>query len=91
MPAIVLLHMAAQDRCSAVTNVREGFPLLRGEHVSPLSQKIIFVGAENIGQFEPISWDAALDEVRLRFGSAAITRAVLLGRRRGLAMPLLPD
>jgi DNA polymerase IV len=35
--------------------------------------------------------DAALDEVRLRFGSAAITRAVLLGRRRGLAMPLLPD
>ena len=34
--------------------------------------------------------DAALDEVRLRFGSAAITRAVLLGRRRGLAMPLLP-
>jgi DNA polymerase IV len=35
--------------------------------------------------------DAALDEVRLRFGSAAITRAVLLGRRRGLTMPLLPD
>jgi DNA polymerase IV len=35
--------------------------------------------------------DAALDEVRLRFGSAAITRAVLLGRRRGLVMPLLPD
>jgi DNA polymerase-4 len=35
--------------------------------------------------------DAALDKVRLRFGSAAITRAVLLGRRRGLAMPLLPD
>jgi DNA polymerase-4 len=35
--------------------------------------------------------DAVLDEVRLRFGSAAITRAVLLGRRRGLAMPLLPD
>ena len=35
--------------------------------------------------------DAALDEVRLRFGSAAITRAVLLGRRRGLSMPLLPD
>jgi DNA polymerase IV len=35
--------------------------------------------------------DAALDEVRLRFGSDAVTRAVLLGRRRGLAMPLLPD
>jgi DNA polymerase-4 len=35
--------------------------------------------------------DAALDEVRLRFGSNAITRAVLVGRRRGVEMPLLPD
>jgi DNA polymerase IV len=35
--------------------------------------------------------DAALDEVRLRFGSAAVTRAVLVGRRRGVEMPLLPD
>ena len=34
--------------------------------------------------------DAALDEVRLRFGSAAVTRAVLLGRERPV-MPLLPD
>jgi len=35
--------------------------------------------------------DAALDEVRERFGSAAITRAVLLGRDPGLTVPLLPD
>jgi len=35
--------------------------------------------------------DAALDEVRDRFGSAAITRAVLIGRNPGLTMPLLPD
>jgi DNA polymerase-4 len=35
--------------------------------------------------------DAALDEIRDRFGSAAITRAVLLGRAQGLTMPLLPD
>jgi DNA polymerase-4 len=35
--------------------------------------------------------DAALDEVRQRFGSTAITRAVLLGRGQGLSMPLLPD
>ena len=26
-----------------------------------------------------------------RFGSAALTRAVLLGRDEGLTMPLLPD
>ena len=35
--------------------------------------------------------DAVLDEVRSRFGSTAITRAVLLGRDPGLTMPLLPD
>ena len=37
------------------------------------------------------SLDAALDEVRERFGSDAVLRAVLLGRSRGIAMPLLPD
>ncbi len=35
--------------------------------------------------------DAALDEVRDRFGRAAVTRAVLLGREPRLTMPLLPD
>jgi len=35
--------------------------------------------------------DAVLDEVRDRYGSGAITRAVLLGRRQGFEMPLLPD
>jgi DNA polymerase-4 len=35
--------------------------------------------------------DAALDEVRDRFGSTAITRGVLLGRNPGITMPLLPD
>ena len=35
--------------------------------------------------------DAALDAIRDRFGTAAITRAVLLGRDQGLTVPLLPD
>jgi DNA polymerase-4 len=35
--------------------------------------------------------DAAVDEVRARFGTSAITRAVLLGRRSGLTVPLLAD
>jgi DNA polymerase IV len=35
--------------------------------------------------------DVTLDRVRDRFGSDAITRAVLLGRDQGLVMPLLPD
>jgi DNA polymerase-4 len=35
--------------------------------------------------------DAAIDEVRVRFGNGALTRAVLLGRDSGLVVPLLPD
>jgi len=35
--------------------------------------------------------DAAVDEIRERFGTSAITRAVLLGRDPGLLVPLLPD
>jgi DNA polymerase-4 len=35
--------------------------------------------------------DSALDNVRARFGAAAITRAVLLGRDNGPSVPLLPD
>jgi DNA polymerase-4 len=35
--------------------------------------------------------DLALDGVRDRFGRAAVTRAVLLGRDPGFSVPLLPD
>jgi DNA polymerase-4 len=35
--------------------------------------------------------DTAVDELRERFGSDAITRAVLLGRSEGPTVPLLPD
>ncbi|HWM21794.1 MAG TPA: DNA polymerase IV [Ilumatobacteraceae bacterium] len=35
--------------------------------------------------------DTALDDVRQRFGSNAVTRAVLLGRDEGLSVPMLPD
>ncbi|MBV8951149.1 MAG: DNA polymerase IV [Actinobacteria bacterium] len=35
--------------------------------------------------------DTALDDVRKRFGSDALKRAVLLGRDEGLVMPMLPD
>jgi len=35
--------------------------------------------------------DAALDDVRDRFGSSAVTRAAMVGREPGLTVPLLPD
>ena len=41
--------------------------------------------------WRPDALDAALDQVRDRYGSEAVTRAVLLGRHPGVVMPLLPD
>ena len=35
--------------------------------------------------------DRTLDDLRERFGSTAVTRAALLGRDPGLAVPILPD
>jgi DNA polymerase-4 len=35
--------------------------------------------------------DAALDDVREKFGSSAVTRAALLGKGEGMTMPMLPD
>jgi DNA polymerase-4 len=39
----------------------------------------------------PRELDQAIDRVRDRFGSGAITRGVLVGRDPGIAVPLLPD
>ena len=44
-----------------------------------------------LDRFSGSALDAALDEVRRRFGSAAVTRAVLLGREQGFTVPMLPD
>jgi DNA polymerase-4 len=45
----------------------------------------------------PFDWerravlDTALDDVRNRFGSTSVTRAVLLGREQRMSVPMLPD
>ena len=41
--------------------------------------------------WRPEALEAALDAIRDRHGSKAITRAVLVGRDSGITMPLLPD
>lgn len=47
--------------------------------------------ALSLGRTSRYGLDAALDEIRDRFGSSAVTRAVLVGRDPGIAVPLLPD
>jgi DNA polymerase IV len=44
-----------------------------------------------LDRYSGYALDAALDEVRARFGGTAVTRAVLLGRDQGITVPLLPD
>ncbi len=43
------------------------------------------------GKAPAAAMDTTLDNVRERFGSKSLTRCVLLGRRDGLQVPLLPD
>jgi DNA polymerase-4 len=59
----------------AVSNLQDGRAIQLALPLDPYSEAL----------------DAALDEVCQRFGSRAITRAVLLGRGHGLTVPLLPD
>jgi len=40
---------------------------------------------------EPAAVDAAVDQVRRRYGKSALTRGVLVGRDTGLEVPHLPD
>ena len=44
-----------------------------------------------LDQRRPEALDAVVDSVRDRYGTGAITRAVLLGRDEGISVPLLPD
>jgi len=69
---------------------RQGITLV-GVAVTNLEDGRVTQLALPIDRYSSIELDTALDEVRARFGSSAITRAVLLGRRQGLTPPLLAD
>jgi DNA polymerase-4 len=74
-------------------------PMIEGRGITLLG--VAFSGLEDdsaiqlalpIDQARPTApLDLAVDRIRDRFGAAAITRAVLLGRDQGLTVPLLPD
>jgi DNA polymerase IV len=73
-------------------------PLIEQQGITLIGVSVANLDRESSGQLElPFAGDdgraldSALDQVRERFGSGAITRAVLLGRDQGAAMPLLPD
>jgi DNA polymerase-4 len=78
----------------------EALPLIRRQGLTLLGIAVGNLDDEDTAQLAlpfgpsaeaPPALDATLDRVRDRFGSAAVTRGVLLGRDPGLEMPLLPD
>jgi DNA polymerase-4 len=69
---------------------REGLTLI-GVSLTNLSDALPFQLALPFDGRLDTALDEAVDDVRDRFGSEAVTRAVLLGRDRGLEVPLLPD
>ena len=62
-----------------------GLSLTNLENEAPLQLSLPFTLQHDT------SLDVALDVIRDRFGTDAVTRAVLLGRDTGFSMPVLPD
>ena len=69
---------------------RRGLTLV-GVAVANLESDAILQLMLPLDRYSAVALDAALDAIRERFGSKAVTRAVLLGRDPGLTVPLLPD
>ena len=70
-------------RDRGITLIGVSFGNLHGDEAIQLALPLDRPGGPRI--------DSAIDTVRDRFGSSAVTRGVLLGRREGVRVPLLPD
>ena len=87
-----MILAAARELLAAATPLieRQGLTLV-GIAVSNLENDDAVQLALPFDSWSGGALDAALDEVRERYGSTAVTRAALLGRDQGFTMPLLPD
>ena len=87
-----ILLMGARDLLStAMPSVRRDGLTLIGVAFSGLESDDAVQLALQLERREAAALDRAVDKLRDRFGSKAITRAVLLGREEGPTVPLLPD
>lgn len=86
-----ILAAARHLVASATPTIAERGLTLIGFAVSGIDR----TGAQQLmlpfGDAEPLAIEAAVDQVRRRYGNSALIRAVLVGRDPGLEMPLLPD
>ena len=86
-----LLGAARELLAAAMPLIREHGITLIGISLTNLEDDGAVQLALPVDRARALALDAAVDDVRDKFGSAAITRAVLLGRDPGIEMPLLPN
>ncbi|MDA2894108.1 DNA polymerase IV [Mycolicibacterium sp. BiH015] len=65
-----------------------GFAVCNIDREGAQQLELPFVGPDAA---DSLTIDVAIDKVRGRYGNAALTRGVLVGRDPGLEMPMLPD
>ncbi|MEU4248774.1 DNA polymerase IV [Amycolatopsis sp. NPDC026612] len=87
----VLLAAARDLLVAALPLIADRGITLLGAALSNLADDNPFQPALPFEQQRATELDSALDAVRDRFGKAAVTRAVLLGRPDDLEVPMLPD
>ena len=87
----VILATARGLLTDAAPLIAERGLTLIGITVSGLDHELPLQLALPLGDRDGGALDLALDRVRERFGSGAVTRAVLVGRQHGITVPLLPD
>ncbi len=86
-----ILETARGLLAAALPMIRSQGITLIGVSLTNLVDDAVIQLALPFDDSQSVAVDAALDGVRDRFGSKAITRAVLLGRDQGSSVPLLPD
>jgi DNA polymerase-4 len=96
------LHEATAET-QVIFDTARGLLAAEGRTIERRGLTLVGVAVSNLANDTPVQLplpfsrrsalelDLAVDEIRTRFGLAAVTRAVLLGRETGLSMPLLPD
>lgn len=88
--------------CSARALVAAAAPLIAERGLTLIGFAVCNIDRDGAQQLElpfvdaveardSLTIDAAIDRVRGRYGNAALTRGVLVGRDPGLEMPMLPD
>jgi DNA polymerase-4 len=86
-----ILAEARELLAAALPTIQQRGVTLVGVALSNLDDDWAIQLALPFGRRSSIALDTALDAVRERYGTDAVTRAVLLGRDQGPTVPLLPD